>query len=362
MVDFIIVGRGLAANVIAHTFYNEGVSFKLIGDPGLSKCSSVAAGIWNPVVFKRMSLSWLASGLIPELLEFYSECERTLGAKLITQRQIIKPFNEEHEKTLWKKKAMNELSEFADSRIHENIPDRLSKCKIPNGYGILNQCGNLDLNTFLNASSDFFRESSMMEIFDHSLVKLGKHGITYKNIEAANIIFCEGHLVCKNSFFNWIPLKPAKGEILTIEADLDLENDILNKNGFLMQTGNKIFKTGATYEWQQLDDQPTEKGRKEVCSRLDQMISCAYKVIDHEAGVRPSSIDRRPIIGAHPEHKNMFVFNGLGTKGVMLAPFFAKKFVNFCLRQEKMMDEVDVKRFYHLYGSKKSPQDQGDRS
>jgi glycine/D-amino acid oxidase-like deaminating enzyme len=84
-------------------------------------------------------------------------------------------------------------------------------------------------------------------------------------------------------------------------------------------------------------------------SKLNSLINCNYNIISHLAGVRPSSIDRRPIIGAHPEYKNLFVFNGLGTKGVMLAPYFSENFVNFYLKNEPLMDDVNVKRFYSNY-------------
>ncbi|MGZ4042733.1 MAG: FAD-dependent oxidoreductase, partial [Bacteroidia bacterium] len=74
MTDFIIVGRGLAATVLAHTFKTNNLAFKVIGSPNLSHSSLVAAGIWNPIVFKRLTSSWLAHQTVPFLINFYSEC------------------------------------------------------------------------------------------------------------------------------------------------------------------------------------------------------------------------------------------------------------------------------------------------
>src|SRR3954470_11553296 len=113
MIDFIIVGRGLAATTLAHTFYENGLTFKIIGDVNLSLSSKVAAGIWNPVVFKRLTKSWLADELVPELTDFYTYCEKELNASFITRRKIIKPFTEEQEKNLWLKKAKSE-NQFLD--------------------------------------------------------------------------------------------------------------------------------------------------------------------------------------------------------------------------------------------------------
>ncbi len=100
---------------------------------------------------------------------------------------------------------------------------------------------------------------------------------------------------------------------------------------------------------------PKKKAKKAVLNeeKLAQLINCNYTILDQQAGVRPSSSDRRPIIGLHPEYNNLFIFNGLGTKGVMLAPYFAKKFVNFYLQKETLPPEVNVGRFYSLYAGEK---------
>lgn len=47
-----------------------------------------------------------------------------------------------------------------------------------------------------------------------------------------------------------------------------------------------------------------------------------YNVVEHKAGVRPSVSDRRPVLGPCKDYEQLVVFNGLGTKGVSLAPFF----------------------------------------
>src|SRR5688572_2142650 len=133
MIDFIIVGRGLAANVLMHQFHRNGLSFKTIGLTTLSNSSLVAAGIWNPVVFKRMTSSWMAGKLIPYLIDFYTYTETQTGKKYLTQRRIIKPFTEDQEKLLWKKKATEELAGFLDPEIYTDEAERFPHLKINNG-------------------------------------------------------------------------------------------------------------------------------------------------------------------------------------------------------------------------------------
>jgi len=354
MTEFLVVGRGLAASVLMHAFYQHRISFKTIGNPELSSCSAVAAGIWNPVVFKRLTKSWLADDLVPHLNQFYSDCENLLNKKLLTQRPIIKPFTEDQEKKLWLKKAGGELNGFLDPVLQEQIPETLQNLNIHNGFGTVNHCGNLDVREFLNATAQAFSEHVIHDTFDHQALQVFPDKVVYRHVEARCIIFCEGHLVSNNPFFSWIPLKPAKGEVLTIQSDeLHLHQQIFNRNGFLMDVQPGTYRVGATYEWNDLTEQPTAAGLQELSGKLRDMSPCSYSILRHEAGIRPSSIDRRPIIGRHPVHSNLFVFNGLGTKGVMLAPFFAKKVVHFYVQNQSLHDDVNVSRFYHLYAEHK---------
>lgn len=350
MKDFIIVGRGLAANVLAHTFHQQEISFTMIGLPELSRCSRVAAGIWNPIVFKRLTKSWMAGELIPFLNTFYSACEKQLGAKLITQRELIKPFTEAQEKTWWQKKSKNELEDFLSPQIFEENPSALIHCKIDNSYGKVLQAGSLDVAAFLDKSAAFLSENCVGEYFDHEELSVEADCVRYKNYSAKNIVFCEGHLVKHNPFFSFIPLKPVKGEVLTITASgLQFSNTVFNRNGFVMDVGSRRFKAGSTYDWNGTDDTITEAGKQELEQKLHGMLSCTYTTEKQEAGIRPSSIDRRPIVGPHPVYSHLFVFNGLGTKGVMLAPYFADNFVNFYQQKQALNPNVDVKRFYPLY-------------
>ena len=49
------------------------------------------------------------------------------------------------------------------------------------------------------------------------------------------------------------------------------------------------------------------------------------------------------------EHKNVYIFNGLGTKGVMLAPYFAQKLFNHIKLNETLPEEVNVARFNKFF-------------
>ena len=137
-----------------------------------------------------------------------------------------------------------------------------------------------------------------------------------------------------------------KGEILTIHAPGLTEDFILNKKVFVLPVGNHRFKVGSTYDWEDLTEQPTELGKRSIVERLERLINVDYTTENHQAGIRPTMIDRRPVIGFHPVYKNLAVFNGLGTKGVMLAPYFAKEMlIKLTNKNYSVHKEVDINRF-----------------
>lgn len=346
--DFLIVGQGIAGSVMALSLIKAGYSISVISQPNLSLSSKVAAGIWNPIVFKRLTKSWLADDLIPELLSFYEYWEKELNTTLIHKRAIIKPFTEEQEKTLWLKKANDSESKnlFLDTTTYEDL--KIDEHYVVKSYSKVLQAGNLNVVSFLESTKKYIKENqnSTEEEFDYTQLTITPQEIKYKTSTAKNIIFCDGYLITKNPYFNWIPMKPAKGETLTISCpSLQLKNDIFNKGFFIMPLGNDLFKVGATYEWEELNDTPTEKGKSELIQKLNSVITSPYEIISHDAGVRPAVIDRRPVVGEHPEFKNLFIFNGLGTKAVMLAPYFANQLVNYFQNNSGINLEVSPARF-----------------
>ncbi|HQQ93390.1 MAG TPA: FAD-binding oxidoreductase [Bacteroidia bacterium] len=352
---YIVVGNGLAAQVLAHQLIEYQIPFRLIGKKELSSSSRIAAGIWNPLVFKRMTSSWMAGELIRELHLFYRTCEQRMNRTFLHNRILIRPFTEEQEKQLWLKRAQNELSAFIRPEIHTKVPQEFSDCSIPNGYGLVEQCGNLNLRDFLESGDRYFSEHLQQEQFDHHQLLVRSDHIQYKSIRAKGIIFCEGHLVSDNPFFSWLPMKPVKGELMRVKIPgLNFGKGLLNKNGFLMDLEAEDFLCGATYDWDDLNDCTTARGLAELKAKLENMFKGEYNITARFAGVRPSSIDRRPILGSHPRYGNVYVFNGLGAKGVMLAPYFARKFVHFLLKKDSLPAEVDVQRFYQNYADKKT--------
>ncbi|MBK7668530.1 MAG: FAD-binding oxidoreductase [Sphingobacteriaceae bacterium] len=349
-VDFIVVGQGLAGSVLSLKLIDAGYTVMVIDKPELSSCSRIAAGIWNPIVFKRLTKSWMIDELLPELLSFYKNAETQFHIPLITERHIVKLFSEQQEADLWKKKATSEVENYLDKTVYHD--NDFAGIKISAfGYSKVLKSGNLDVKTFLKATQLFLieRQSMLSEEFNHQDLNITET-ISYKNITAKKIVFTEGFLIKNNPYFNYVPFKPAKGEVLTIETkNVKIGTNIINKNAFLMQLESNTYKLGATYNWEDLNENQSQSAVQELQDKFKKIAQVDYTILKHESGVRPSVIDRRPVMGQHPKHKNVFLFNGLGTKGVMLAPYFAQRLVNYFKSNESLLEEVNVSRFNKFF-------------
>ena len=216
------------------------------------------------------------------------------------------------------------------------------------GYGIVEGSGYVNLTRFLDLSDRYFREKGVLiqTEFDSNKINPGEKYFDAEHGRAEKIVFCEGAHLIDNPFFPFIRLVPTKGEVLQVVTPELAENFILTKKVFVLPVGNHRFKVGSTYEWKDLSELPTQKGKRSIIERFEKLVAVDYAVEQHWAGIRPAVSDRRPVLGVHPKYRNLSVFNGLGTKGVMLAPYFAEEMVKHLLVKDyELKQEVDIRRF-----------------
>jgi glycine/D-amino acid oxidase-like deaminating enzyme len=169
--------------------------------------------------------------------------------------------------------------------------------------------------------------------------------VTYNNLKASKIVFCEGFGVKQNPYFNHLPLEEVKGEIITIHAP-KLEIDFLLKSTlFVLPLGNNRYKVGATFNHKDKTSKPSIEGKEELIEKLKKVITVPYTIVSQSAGIRPAVKDRKPLVGTHVSHKQLSVLNGLGTRGVMIAPTVAKNLFQYIEFGTELDSEIDIKRF-----------------
>jgi glycine/D-amino acid oxidase-like deaminating enzyme len=344
-VDYLIVGQGLAGTVLAHTLEQAGKSILVIDADVPSSASKVAAGIYNPITGKRLVKTWMADELFPAAHQFYSAFEQFLHTKFLFPLPIYRPFSHEDERDEWLKKSMGE--EFA-AYISKEPPHTELAQYINNPIGgiAFQQGGYVEIAGMLELYRTHLIQSQCLlaETFDYQALNHTETGISYKHIQADKIIFCEGFNGKDNPYFNYLPLAGAKGEIIIIKTQEPLPNWIISKGVYVAPTSEGFYRIGATYDWADLDPNITQKGKDELVEKLQAIIKIPFEVIAHQAAIRPTVKDRRPLIGCHADFLNYYIFNGMGTKGVLLAPYFAAHLAQHLLHNTPLLHEVNITR------------------
>ena len=350
-VDYLIVGCGLAGISFAEVLFQNNKSFVVINDSSQNS-TKIAGGLYNPVVLKRFTEAWQATRQVKLMYDFYRKVEGKLGCKLFNEDvPVIRKFFSIEEQNNWfiaadKKNLSNFLSTTIISKQYQFINSEF-------GFGKVNHSGFVDTALLQNEYSKFLMENNLLinETFDYSKLQLEKNGCVYKQIHAQKVVFAEGFGMNTNPFFNYLPLDGTKGELLVIKAP-KLEIDaIINASVFILPLGNDLFKVGATYNWSDKTDLPTFEGKSELITKLKELISCDFEVVDHLAGIRPTVNDRRPLLGRHPKFSNLFVLNGLGTRGVMLGPDMAFQLYDFIENDTELEREININRYVSRYVS-----------
>jgi glycine oxidase len=345
MIDYIIVGNGIAGSCFAEIALQNNKSI-LVYDNNSQPSSRVAGGMYNPLVLKRFSEVWKAKEQLLFCNIFYALIETKLAVKFDFKIPVYRKFTSIEEQNNWFLAADKpNLESFLSTQLIQNNNENI---KAPFGYGKVQQTGYLDVKVFVEEYSKFLEGLGVLnkEAFDYDSVVFEDNCISYNGINAKQIIFAEGFGLHSNPYFNDLPLDGTKGELLLIKSPNLRLNEIINSSVFLIPIGNDLYKVGATYEWKDKTNLPTMEGKQELLDKLNEVITCEYEVLEHFAGVRPTVKDRRPLVGRHNIHNNLYVLNGLGTRGVMLGPFLANQLFQNIENNNPLDAEIDIHRFY----------------
>lgn len=344
-VDYIIVGCGLAGISFAEVLIKKNKSFVVINDSSQNS-TKIAGGLFNPVVLKRFTEAWQASRQVEIMYDFYYDIERRLGCKLFfDENPVVRKFFSTEEQNNWFTASdKSNLSKFLSEKILFKNYDYISS---EFGFGKVNHSGYVDTFLLQSEYSKFLSQKGFLvsETFDYNNLNIVNTQITYNTFKARKIVFAEGFGIHKNPYFNYLPLDGTKGELLVIKAPKLNIDAIINASVFILPLGNGLFKVGATYNWNDKTNLPTLDGKEELIAKLEELISCDFEIVDHLAGIRPTVNDRKPLLGQHPKFSNLFVLNGLGTRGVMLGPDMAQQLYNFIENGIELDREVNINRY-----------------
>lgn len=345
-IQYIIVGQGIAGTLLSFFMSEKNISHVVISDNRMHSASEVSAGMMNPLVFKRITKSWGADTFLPFAKDVYARIEKKLNGKYLQDFKIAKILTSEDEVNRWKERIESQDLEhyfegFSEKELIANVQN-------VHKFAVIKHADHVNVSRLIDDYRKLLNKNqSLINLkFDDKKLVLSNNNVLYEGITADKIIFCEGAHIIHNRYFNFIPFYLTKGDLLKVDIQNFQKEYILTKNKFLLPLRDHyIF--GSTYiRTENTVASNDEYEMNKLLKELKLLIDKPFEVKQHLYGVRPTIKDRRPVLGLHPKHKQLAVFNGLGTKGTMLGPYHAHLMLEFLTGKiNEIEKEISVFRF-----------------
>ncbi|QTY28119.1 FAD-binding oxidoreductase [Flavobacterium sp. CS20] len=339
--DFLIVGFGLAGlSVVRHLEINN-TSFDIISNNS-QLSSKIAGGIINPVAVKHMKPVWNVEVFLPYAKLFYQSLDKQLSGEIYKNKSLNVFIHDVAQENNWYQACDKpRLSPFLSPEVLTNKNQTLLTDKI----GEI-KATSINLPILFQCLKQYYQKHWIDDTFQHNNLKVDKSSISYRNKIYKHIIFCEGFGVGQNPFFNHLGIYGNKGDYIIFKSKKLQIEDLYKAKYFLIPLGHNLYKFGATYQRQPLNHQPSLTAKSQMREALNKMINSPYEIVDQVCGIRPTTKDRRPILGSHSKYKNLHILNGFGSRGVMLAPKLGQMLINHILKETPIDPEVSVQRFH----------------
>ncbi len=333
MKRYIVVGGGIAGMMTAWTLHQRNALHKIYISPQHKTASLIAAGVINPITGIRFAKTWMADEIFPFTFETYRFIEQQLNVSFFQLTKIFRIAETVTQLNDWS--ARSESDSFQPYISDDNdISPFIGKVRMGQGGFFIAGAAKINVTALMGALAKYFEIQGMLvsEKFD-------------TDSDQSGVIFCEGIEILKSNSFQKNPIVPVKGHYLVCAIPELKTNFIIHGKATIIPQPDGNFRVGSTYQRGDISAMPDDTQIALLEEWLKETIQTPYEVKDVLVGIRPSSVDRRPILGALDKEKNIYVFNGLGTKGYSLAPYFANHLCRHILDSESVMDEVNVNRF-----------------
>ncbi len=342
-VDYIVVGLGIAGISLCQELQKRNKSFVVI-DNGLEGATAKSGGVFNPTVLKRFTAAWDASVFYPAAINFYKQLSEKMNLNFYTETPIYRIFKSVEEQNNWSVASdKKELEVFLSSTFIKNNNASISA---PLGFGEVLGTAQLDAKSLLEGYRNFLANEALLQVenFNYDAVQQFEKSVVYNDVSAKKIIFAEGSKVVDNPYFPKPAIIGNKGEYLIVKAPELQLNTLLKGPMYIIPLGEDLYKVGSTFGRDDYSLFPTEKAKEEIISAMKTFISCPFTVVGQTAGIRPTTKDHRPLLGCLDENPNLIFYNGLGSRGFLMAPLLSEILFNFLEEDVPLPSQMNIQR------------------
>ncbi len=340
----LIIGGGLAGTCLAWQAWRRGLDFLVVDRDDASTSSKVAAGLVTPITGMRLNLSWRYPVLYPEAIDFYRSIERELQTRFYHEVPIVRLLRDAKAAQLWQRRTAQEeilpyLKPEGDLAVDANY------FSAPFGGFEMTQSGWLDTAAFLETTRTFFEKQAQWQTGEVTpeAIQQTRSEICWQNHRFSHAVFCIGWEAARHPWFDWVPFKSAQGTVLSISANTGGEQRILNRGCWMLPVRPGQLRVGPTYDLDFRDPStPSAEAIPTLEEKLKRLFKQRYEVLGSQTGVRPILHRRHALLGFHPSLTNIGFFNGLGSKGVLRAPWLSRHLIEHLLLGQPIEDELDL--------------------
>lgn len=339
----LIIGQGLAGTALAWHLWRRGIPFLIVDADEANTSSKVAAGLITPISGMRLNLGWRVAELIPAARAFYRELEEKLGCRFYHEVPHIRWFREQREVLLWEKRRMEPAYQPWFEQDSQQIDSPIFHNEL--GGFVQRGCGWLNTNAYLNASRQFFQGQQCWKVgrVDEQNLSVTNQQVSWQDESFSHVVFCQGWQAGKGHWFPDLRFNCARGVITSFRPLLPIpQRHIYNRNGWISPDGESdaSWRAGSTYEFD--FNRPPEASLPEIREKLQDLLKIDFELSAPRSAVRPIIRQRNAVLGTHPMHRHLAVFNGLGSKGAMKSPLLAEWLVAHLFDHQPLPTEVDV--------------------
>ncbi len=344
--DYLIIGQGISGTLLSRSLIQSGKTVVVVDDGNIAAASKVASGIINPVTGKRLVKTWMIDELLPFAKNTYNEIEREFSIPVISQCNIL-DFHLTRDAAQVFNERTGDEKEYLRQADESNWAEHF---RFNYGIGEIDPCFLVDIKALLDTWRAYLvANNALLEAkFSHNDCLINEGSASYKGILAEKIIYCDGAVGADNPYFNMLPWSKDKGEALIASIPGLPANKIYKQGINIVPWHDGLFWIGATHDWKFIDMLPSASFRKQTEEHLNYWLKLPFTIVDHLVAARPVNVERKPFVGLHPLMPSIGIFNGMGTKGCSVAPYFAHQFAQHLVHGTPLLPDVDVKRFKNI--------------
>jgi len=247
IVDYIIIGQGLCGTFLSWYLNQYNKTCIIIDEDKPFTASKVSSGIINPITGRRFVKTWMIDELLPFANKAYTEISELINKSISCYPELIEGYLPTVEMTKYKHnkpiqninciEQKNVIHFFSNKESQNIFYNRLQEdpqylmpshpfhlgelVEVNYGYGEINPCYLVNTRSILNNyRKKLIDENQLLnEQFNMDALQIHSNSITYKDITAEKIIFCDGASGANNPFFKNLPYALNKGQFLLIKTE-----------------------------------------------------------------------------------------------------------------------------------------------